>query len=47
MKPFWNRTNSLEYKKRTGSYAIIKNTENQFLVVEDEEGKFYLISGGI
>lgn len=30
-----------------GSYGIIKNSEEKFLVVEDEVGNFYLIDGGI
>lgn len=47
MKTFGKRDYNLEYKKRTGSYAIIKNTEDKFLVVEDEEGNFYLIGGGV
>ena len=47
MKSFGKRSDHLEYKKRTGSYGIIKNTENQFLVVEDEDGNLYLIGGGI
>lgn len=47
MKSFGKRNYNLEYKKRIESYGIIKNSEDKFLVVEDEEGYFYLIGGRI
>ena len=47
MQTFGKRNYNLEYKKRTGSYGIIKNAEDKFLVVEDEDGNFYLIGGGM
>ena len=47
MKSFGKRNDNLEYKKRVGSYGIIKNSEDHFLVVEDDEGYYYLIGGKI
>lgn len=47
MQTFGERDYDLEYRKRIGSYGIIKDCGGKFLVVEDEENNYYLIGGRI
>lgn len=47
MISFGQRDDTLEYRKRKGAYGIIKNSDEKFLVVKDEDGNLYLIGGKI
>ncbi|MGY3778813.1 NUDIX domain-containing protein [Isobaculum melis] len=47
MKSFGQRDDTLIYAPRKGAYAIIQNTENQFLVVESPDKELFLVGGGI
>ena len=44
---FGQRDHTLKYMQRKAAYAIIKNSDEQFLIVKDEDGYFFLIGGGI
>ena len=47
MISFGKRDDTLEYKKRKGAYAVIKNSDELFLVIKDKDGYFYLVGGGV
>ena len=44
---FGQQDATLEYKKRRGAYGVIKNSDERYLVIKDEDGNFYLIGGEI